>query len=252
MGYRAWGIGYRILGIAVVGACYPSGHLQIGNSPIDSDQTSIPHRTSLIFSSRYTPEIFPLIPTVLFNQTTHSTLATRHTYVLIASTRQAGRLAGRCLAGWQAGRCRGTGWPASWPVPGWLVPGRCLAGRCRGTDLWVELLLGPGVAVAAGVALLTVTGVTPLIVQLHVGTGCRSGEGERSKTPPKISRRSPLLAGKPPSVAGRPPLLAGRPPSVAGRPPLLAGRPPSVARRPPSLAHHEQGTPHHKLVDPHH
>jgi len=39
--------------------------------------------------------------------------------------------------------------------------------------LWVELLLRSCMAVAAGISLVTVGGVAPLIIQLHIGTGRR-------------------------------------------------------------------------------
>ena len=49
----------------------------------------------------------------------------------------------------------------------------------RLTHLGVELLLRAGVAVTAAVSLLTVGGVSPFIIQLHIGTRSRSeGEGE--------------------------------------------------------------------------
>ena len=61
---------------------------------------------------------------------------------------------------------------------------------CRLVDLRMELLLRSGVAVAAGVTLITVGRVTPLVVELHVRTRCGSerwrmeerwGDGDRGE-----------------------------------------------------------------------
>ena len=49
---------------------------------------------------------------------------------------------------------------------------------CRLVDFWVELLFRACVAVRAGISLFAVGGVTPLVIQLHIGAWSRpEGEG---------------------------------------------------------------------------
>ena len=46
-------------------------------------------------------------------------------------------------------------------------------------DFWMELLLCPSMAVATHISLLTVSGVTPFIVQFYIRAGCGPGGGGR-------------------------------------------------------------------------
>ena len=90
--------------------------------------------------------------------------------------------------------------------PSGTVPGLLdVIALCGPVDLGVKLLLRARVAVATGVSLLAVDGVSPLIIQFHIGAGGRPVHTITSQNPlnctetyrMELYRQSPLVEPNP-------------------------------------------------------